>query len=124
MKKIQIFNLLLLLMLLVPSKMLAMYPCQNKVIPMHKEKGHLRARTEEPSIVANLQQGMLIVSVSRYFGKTAVYIYDDNGCLVTSMSTFVDGKELYSFDLSIMEKGAYNVVIELGDSIYVGAFEL
>ena len=40
------------------------------------------------------------------------------------MSTFVDGKEQYSFDLSIMEKGAYNVVIELGDSIYVGAFEL
>lgn len=32
---------------------------------------------------------MLIVSVSRYFGKTAVYIYDDNGCLVTSMSTFM-----------------------------------
>lgn len=89
MKKIQIFNLLLLLMLLVSSKMLAMYPSQNKVIPMHKEKGHLRARTEEPSIVANLQQGMLIVSVSRYFGKTAVYIYDDNGCLVTSMSTFM-----------------------------------
>lgn len=76
MKKIQIFNLLLLLMLLASSKMLAMYPSQNKVIPMHKEKGHLRARTEEPSIVANLQQGMLIV------------------------------------------------VIELGDSIYVGAFEL
>ena len=39
MKKIQIFNLLLLLMLLVSSKMLAMYPSQNKVIPMHKEKG-------------------------------------------------------------------------------------
>ena len=89
MKKIQVFSLLLLLMLLASSKMLAMYPSQNKVIPMHKEKGHLRARTEEPSIVANLQQGMLIVSVSRYFGKTAVYIYDDNGCLVTSMSTFM-----------------------------------
>ena len=69
MKKIQIFNLLLLLMLLVSSKMLAMYPSQNKVIPMHKEKGHLRARTVEPSIVANLQQGMLIVSVSRYLAK-------------------------------------------------------
>lgn len=36
MKKIQIFNLLLLLILLVSSKMLAMYPSQNKVIPMHK----------------------------------------------------------------------------------------
>ena len=69
MKKIQVFSLLLLLMLLASSKMLAMYPSQNKVIPMHKEKGHLRARTEEPSIVANLQQGMLIVSVSRYLAK-------------------------------------------------------
>lgn len=114
----------LLFLLLTSIQVKAACSPKAQDIPVYKQGAHLGTRTTEPSVTASLEDEKLTVNVSHYLGVAKEYIYNDSGSLVTSMSIVIDGIGLYCLDLSTMEKGAYNVVIELGDSIYVGAFEL
>ncbi len=124
MKKVKMLVSFLLFLLFTSSQVNAECSSKAKDIPVYKVKKHLGTRTTEPSVTASLEQNQLTVGVNHYIGIVKVYVYGDNGSLMTSSSAAIEGNGLCSLDLSVFENGSYNVTIELGDMIYWGIFDI
>lgn len=124
MKNLKMYISFLLFLLFTSSQVNAECSSKAKDIPVYKVKKHLGTRTTEPSVTASLEQNQLTVGVNHYIGIVKVYVYGDNGSLMTSSSAAIEGNGLCSLDLSAFENGSYNVTIELGDMIYWGIFDI
>ena len=124
MKNLKMYISFLLFLLFTSSQVNAECSSKAKDIPVYKVKKHLGTRTTEPSVTASLEQNQLTVGVNHYIGIVKVYVYGDNGSLMTSSSAAIEGNGLRSLDLSAFENGSYNVTIELGDMIYWGIFDI
>ena len=124
MKKIQMLISFLVFLLFTSNQVIAVCSPKAKDIPMYKKKAHLGARTTEPGITASLEKEQLTVNVSSYLGVAKVYAYDGNGTVIVSSSVLINGNGLCSLDLSALECGSYNVIIELGDVVYWGVLEI
>lgn len=124
MKKVKMLVSFLLFLLFTSSQVNAECSSKAKDIPVYKVKKHLGTRTTEPSVTASFEQNQLTVGVNHYIGIVKVYVYGDNGSLMTSSSAAIEGNGLCSLDLSAFENGSYNVTIELGDMIYWGIFDI
>ena len=124
MKKLKMYISFLLFLLFTSIQVKAGDAPKAQDIPMYKKVPHLGTRTAEPSVTASLEQNQLTVNVGCYMGIVKVYVYGDNGSLMTSSSAAIEGNGLCSLDLSAFENGSYNVTIELGDMIYWGIFDI
>lgn len=124
MKNLKMYISFLLFLLFTSSQVKAECSSKAKDIPVYKVKKHLGTRTTEPSVTASLEQNQLTVGVNHYIGIVKVYVYGDNGSLMTSSSAAIEGNGLCSLDLSAFENGSYNVTIELGDMIYWCIFDI
>lgn len=114
----------LVFLLFTSNQVIAVCSPKAKDIPMYKKKAHLGARTTEPGITASLEKEQLTVNVSSYLGVAKVYAYDGNGTVMVSSSVLINGNGSCSLDLSALECGSYNVIIELGDVVYWGVLEI
>lgn len=124
MKKVKLFISFLLFLLFTSSQVKAGEASKAQDIPMYRKSAHLGTRTAEPSIAASLEQNQLTVDVSRYIGIVNVYIYDANGNLMLSSSGIQEGYGSFSLDLSALEKGSNNVIVELENIVYWGILEM
>ncbi len=124
MKKVKMFISALLLVAFAPSQVEAMCPPVAKSIPVHKKKGQLGTRADGLDVMVTLEQYLLITKVSNYEGIVNVYAYDSRGNLVVTTSQLMHGDGQCALDLATLDNGAYEVVIEFSNVIYVGAFEL
>ena len=124
MKNLKMYISFLLFLLFTSSQVNSECSSKAKDIPVYKVKKHLGTRTTEPSVTASLEQNQLTVGVNHYIGIVKVYVYGDNGSLMTSSSAAIEGNGLCSLDLSAFVNGSYNVTIELGDMIYWGIFDI
>lgn len=124
MKKVKMLISFLLFLLFTSSQVKAGEAPKAQDIPMYKKTPHLGTRTTEPSVTASLEQNKLTVDVGCYMGIVKVYVYGDNGSLMTSSSVAIEGNGLCTLDLSALENGSYNVTVELENMIYWGMFDI
>lgn len=125
MKKIKLqISILLLGMLLSSSQGKAMRVSEAKSIPFYKKESHLRPRTGSPNITADVEQGLLTVNISHFWGAANIYVCDANNNFINKTSIFVDNKEQSVLDLSLINKGTYVIIIELADMTYIGIIDL
>ena len=124
MKKVKMLISFLLFLLFTSSQVKAGEAPKTQDITMYKKAPHLGTRTTEPSVTASLEQNQLTVNVGCYMGIVKVYVYGDNGSLMTSSSAAIEGNGLCTLNMSAFENGSYNVTVELGDMIYWGIFDI
>ena len=86
MKKVKMLISFLLFLLFTSIQVKAGDTPRAQDIPVYKKVSHLETRTAEPNVTASLEQNQLAVGVSHYMGIVKVYVYGDNGSLMTSSS--------------------------------------
>lgn len=114
---------LFLLMLFAFGQVKAMSLPAVKNIPMHKEKGHLGTRTEEPNVSVSLDEAHLVVSISRYVGEVNVILVDVNGSIVVNDTFVVNEKNDYLLRSFTRFIGFYSITIELDNVTYYGIID-
>ena len=123
MKKVRMVISLFLLMLFAFGQVKAMSLPAVKNIPMHKEKGHLGTRTEEPNVSVSLDEAHLVVSISRYVGEVNVILVDVNGSIVVNDTFVVNEKNDYLLRSFTRFIGFYSITIELDNVTYYGIID-
>ena len=91
MKKLKMLISFLLFLLLTSIQVKAACSPKAQDIPVYKQGARLGTRTTEPSVTASLEQNQLTVNVGCYMGIVKVYVYGDNGSLMTSSSAAIEG---------------------------------
>lgn len=123
MKKEKMFIPFLLFLFLTSSQVKAGNVPKAQDIPMYKKGAHLGARTTESSVTASLEQGQLTMNVSHYVGVVNVSVYDRYHNLIVGTSVFVDNNGQCNLNLSNLENGTYELILEVGKTIFYGIVE-
>lgn len=120
MKKVRLVIALLLLLVVNPSHLKGNNTSNARSIPMHKIVRHQRLRSEEPCVMVSFEQKNLLVDVSRYIGNVNIVISDDNGCVVSNNTIWIEGKASELIDFSALSPNTYYISIEVGDLFFYG----
>lgn len=113
----------LLFLLFTSSQVKAMVDTKAQDIPVYKKGPHMGTRTTEPGVTASLEQGQLTVNVCHYMGVVNVSVYDRYNTLIAGSSAFVDNKGQCYLDISNFENGTYELIVEVGNTIFYGILE-
>lgn len=124
MKKVKMLISFLLFLNLASNQVKAMFLLTVKTIPMHKEKGHLGTRTEKTNVSAILEDGDIVVNISKYVGDVKVGFIDETGCVVTNRTFFIEGNGSERIGLPESKNGFYTITIMLDNVVYTGFIDI
>lgn len=100
--------------------------CGNAIAGENKDKidweeGHGTARSIFP-ISGYVEDGMVSIYLYESPSKATVHITDESGAIIYE-SDYADPSNIV-IDLTECDNGAYQVTVEYGEKMFVGAFEM
>ena len=78
--------------------------------------------SDKLNIFPNPAMNRLYIDISKYEGRMLLHVVNILGLQVISKSIELNGREIYSLDISSLEKGIYKVVMSNGKDIKSGTF--
>lgn len=87
-------------------------------------KQHGGTRTSLPTLVADLNDHEIELSIIRYVGTAHIYVYDADNTSVLFDMLQVSGNASKNINLMELPKGNYVIKIILDDESYVGTFSM
>lgn len=111
----QIISLLLMLLILSPSQ--ASTINVKRAGTMHQGGARIPSATQ---VVADYDNGVITVDISRYTGNVQVYVYDADGIVVGYTVSTISGSGTVTLDTSNLPQGDYTLCIILDNDTYSG----
>lgn len=115
-------KILILILLLVAN----MTPAISKQLELRakttRQKGYLRIPSAT-RVSADYENGIVTLYITAYTGNVQICIYDSEGNIVESESSFVSGSGTLTVDIDVFEETDYIITVALNDTVYYGRFE-
>ena len=81
-------------------------------------------RTVSPSVVADLDNDIITVTIDNYYGNVLVDIVDNNGTNVILEESVAFDQTTFVIDTTTIDDGNYFIYIKINDCLYIGSFEI
>ncbi|GJG66869.1 hypothetical protein PRLR6025_03380 [Prevotella lacticifex] len=115
----QIISLLLMLLILSPSQ--ASTINVKRAGTMHQGGARIPSATQ---VVADYDNGVITIDVSRYTGTIQLYVYDANNTVVDCAVATISGSGTVTMNICDMPQGTYRLCIVLDNATYSGDFSI
>lgn len=113
-------KILLYLLLLIPLNVIA-----GKEITLKETYPDIGPRTSVPSVDATLYSDYILLDINRYYGSVVVEVENEESGEVVLSEFFVNSRDSFTFDISDMPVGAYNIRIRFSNGVeYYGQFAI
>lgn len=102
-------------------------PCTATGIDIRKEGTVQHGGARMPSItrvVADYENGVVTLKVTRYTGGIQVYVYDSNGSVVAYDYSALYGSSTLSINVGNLPEADYTLSIVLDNATYCGEFHV
>ena len=113
-------KILLCLLLLIPLNVIA-----GKEITLKETYPDIGPRTSVPSVDATLYSDYILLDINRYYGSVVVEVENEESGEVVLSEFFVNSRDSFTYDISDMPVGAYNVRLRVSNGVeYYGHFAI
>ncbi len=124
MKKVKMLISFLLFLFFTYGQVKAVCPPKAQDIPVYKKGPHMGTRTTEACVNVSLDDGDIIVNISKYVGDVKVAIVGKTGCVVTNRTFFIEGNGSERIGLPESKNVFYTITIMLDNVVYTGIIDI